>query len=287
MAANFGGGGQPSVSSEQIGSSQPSVVLPPDFAAVAVGGGSNFVRRRKVSISSAGTATFGSSILFGDNVPLPPISEAALPEIDESGQPINIGAAAVADALNWTGSCIMSLTKIPLPDVFVREQEELEQEEEGGADALERLGKDTGLIVSDQAADGIYRVPKSSAMCGWWLCWRTLSRKSSIEDLEKLEAKNDVEMFNKALEEGGKKGEPFKFPQAPKLVLARKCNLGMPKSICDVLITMTNLSLLKSKSFSVFCLASLIAVTGKLLLYFECRYVRLLINNAFFGGNGE
>lgn len=58
------------------------------------------IRKRKVSFNSGApsAAQFGSSILFGENVPLPP----------------NVAAVPTEDDANWTGSCLMSLTKVVL-----------------------------------------------------------------------------------------------------------------------------------------------------------------------------
>lgn len=207
------------------------------------------VRRRKTTM---GTSQFGSNILFGDNVPLPPINEASVP-----------AEGAPQDA-NWTGSCLMSLTRIPLPDVF--------EAEDGGvgvgvggvvedeAKLWDRLKSETGLNLADAPADGIYRVPRSHSMCGWWLCWET-RRKHSAELA--AEEEDEMERLKRSLKEDGDRSlRPMKFPQRARLVLVRRC-VFLPKSMFDVLVTMMNLSLLKAKSFLIFCLSSLITVMGE------------------------
>ncbi|CDS42798.1 Major facilitator superfamily locus tagral substrate transporter [Echinococcus multilocularis] len=224
-------------SGDQIGCSQASMEM------------ADGVRRRKVTV---GTSQFGSGILFGDNVPLPPINEASVPV-----------EGAPSDA-NWTGSCLMSLTRIPLPDVF---EVEKESAGEGGGVVVEdetrvwdRLKSETGLNLADAPADGIYRVPRSHSMCGWWLCWETRRKQSSELATEEGE---EMERFKRALvEDGDSSAQPTRFPQRARLVLVRRC-VFLPKSMCDVLVTMMNLSLLKTKSFLIFCLASLIAVMGE------------------------
>ncbi|VDD78538.1 unnamed protein product [Mesocestoides corti] len=224
-------------SNEQVGNSQASMAIQDEL------------RRRKVCVS--GTSQFGSSILFGDNVPLPPINESSVPEEGVPG-----------DA-NWTGSCLMSLTKIPLPDVF--ENKEATSGTDSEAYLWDRLRAETGLNLSDTPADGIYRVPRSHSLCGWWLCWKT-QRTHSLDrgDMD------SVERLKRALMEDGDRAADKKFSRRAHLVLRRKCDF-LPKSMCDVLVTMMNLSLLKSKSFLLFCLASLIAMTGAYVpLFFVC-----------------
>ena len=204
------------------------------------------VRKRK---TTGRTSQFGSSILFGDNVPLPPINEAGVPE---DGIP--------ADA-NWTGSCLMSLTKIPLPDVFETGGEGAEDDE---GKLWDRLKSETKLNLTDGPADGIYRVPRSHSLCGWWLCWETQRKHSEDVDVDEMD---EMEHFKRSLLKDNKDGENAKehhltkFTQRPHLVLIRRC-MFLPKSMFDVLMTMMNLSLLKKKSFLVFCLASLIGVLG-------------------------
>lgn len=195
---------------------------------------------------TAGTSAFGSSIQFGDNVPLPPISGAS---VSDKG---NLNDA------NWTGSCLMSLTKIPIPDVFENDKVE-ENEAEQEAKVWDRLKAETGLNLTEKRADGIYRVPRSFSLCGWWLCWQTQKgpRVSSSDELD------EMEKFKRTVMEGGGSGyQLMKYPPKPNLVLIRRC-VYLPKSMCDVLVTMMNLSLLKRGSFPIFCAGNAIAMLGK------------------------
>nr|CDS34258.1 monocarboxylate transporter [Hymenolepis microstoma] len=204
------------------------------------------IRNRKVSM---GTSVFGSSINFGENVPLPPINEVP---VLENGSPIDE---------NWTGSCMMSLTRIPLPDVFNEKKSKSELSEEEEAKIWDRLKADTHINLSDKPADGIYHVPRSHSLCGWWLCWKT-ERKQPEDD----EESDEMEHFKRSLFVGDKP----EVSRKPRLVLVRRCT-SLPKSMFDVLVAMMNLSLLKSFSFAMYCLASLIAVLGMYVpLFFVC-----------------
>ncbi|VDL95180.1 unnamed protein product [Schistocephalus solidus] len=204
---------------------------------------------------------FGSSLTFGDHLPLPTTfgSMAATPGltvVTKDGQ----------DA-NWTGSCLMSLTKIPLPDVFEApaKKEEEEEEEEENAALWEKLKQDSGLLLTDTPVDGIFRVPRSKSQCGWWLCWRTHYYYSGDEEDGDRDELMKGKMPLKKLPEGQRPHK--KVPQLPRLpakaelVLRRTCEF-MPKSIWDVITTMLDFSLLKSKSLFLLCLSSLIAVIG-------------------------
>lgn len=208
--------------------SQSSLTVPQDAT-----------RNRKISF---GTSVFGSSINFGDNVPLPPINETSVPE---TGEP--------KDA-NWAGSCMMSLTRIPLPDVFkeVKQKRELTDEEEGKI--WDRLKAEVDLNLAEKSADGIYHVPRSASLCGWWLCWRT---QRKYED--DISENDELEQLKRALTESSTSIKKYK---KSKLVLVRRC-ATLPKSMFDVLVTMMNLTLLKSFSFAIYCLASLISAVGK------------------------
>ncbi|KAM7537440.1 hypothetical protein Aperf_G00000061611 [Anoplocephala perfoliata] len=210
------------------------------------------VRYRKTSM---GTAVFGSSINFGANVPLPPINEASVPE---DGAP--------SDA-NWAGSCLMSLTKIPLPDVSKEvdkpkpeSQKRLTMTEEEEDKIWDILKAQTNLNLTEKPADGIYRVPRSHSLCGWWLCWKTEKKHPESKDSD-----DEIEGFKRSLL-GADKSKLKKS----KPILVRRC-AHLPKSIIDVLMTMMDLSLLKSFSFSMYCLASIIAVMGVYVpLFFVC-----------------
>ncbi|VDM21307.1 unnamed protein product [Hydatigera taeniaeformis] len=224
-------------SEDQIGYSQASVEM------------ADGPRRRKTTM---GASQFGSNILFGDNVPLPPINEVSVPA---EGAPLDA---------NWTGSCLMSLTRIPLPDVFESEAKGVGTGDGGvvedEASFWDRLRSETGLNLADAPADGIYRVPRSHSMCGWWLCWET-RRKRSAELA--AEEEDGMKQLKRSLKEDGDRSlQPMRFPRHARLVLVRRC-MFLPKSMFDVLMTMMNLSLLKAKSFLVFCLSSLIAVMGE------------------------
>ncbi|VDL63687.1 unnamed protein product [Hymenolepis diminuta] len=240
-------------SAAQIDAAASKIFENPDTRVISsqasLGGGVGVpdgIRNRKISF---GTPVFGSSINFGDNVPLPPINEASVPE---NGAP--------TDA-NWTGSCMMSLTRIPLPDVFKKEKSKTELSEEEEAKLWDRLKAETDLNLVDKPADGIYHVPRSHTLCGWWLCWKT-EKKHPEDDGES----DETEQFKRFLIDGDKS----KVTKIPKLVLVRRC-ASLPKSMFDVLVTMMNLSLLKSFSFSMYCLASLIAVMGIYVpLFFVC-----------------
>ncbi|VDO13980.1 unnamed protein product [Rodentolepis nana] len=204
------------------------------------------IRNRKISM---GTSVFGSSINFGDNVPLPPITEVS---VLENGAPIDE---------NWTGSCMMSLTRIPLPDVFNEEKSKSDLSDEEEAKIWDRLKVETNINLSEKPADGIYHVPRSHSLCGWWLCWKT-ERTQSEDD----EEGDKMEHFKRSLFVGDKD----KMSRKPRLVLVRRC-ASLPKSMFDVLVAMMNLSLLKSFSFAMYCLASLIAVMGIYVpLFFVC-----------------
>nr|VZI45428.1 unnamed protein product [Spirometra erinaceieuropaei] len=147
-------------SAGSIAMSKSSIATPTTAAAlVATGGGAGEslaggmdglgVRRHKASSVSQ----FGSSLTFGDNIPLPTtigaVTAPGLAVVTKDGQDVN-----------WTGSCIMTLTKIPLPDVF----EEPPREEEESAALWEKLKQDSGLLLTDTPADGIFRVPRSKRM---------------------------------------------------------------------------------------------------------------------------
>lgn len=232
-------------SAAQIDAAASKIFENPDTRVISsqasLGGGVGVpdgIRNRKISF---GTPVFGSTINFGDNVPLPPINEASVPE---NGAP--------TDA-NWTGSCMMSLTRIPLPDVFKEEKSKTELSEEEEAKVWDHLKAETDLNLIDKPADGIYHVPRSHTLCGWWLCWKT--EKKHPEDDEESD---ETEQFKRFLIDRDKS----KVSKIPKLVLVRRC-ASLPKSMFDVLVTMMNLSLLKSFSFTMYCLASLIAVIGK------------------------
>lgn len=175
-----------------------------------------------------GASTFGSSIFFGDNVPLPLINEAS---VHEGGNPMDV---------NWTGSCLMSLTKIPLPDVFDKEGEDGEDSEGKIWDGLKSK---MDLNLTGKPTDGIYRVPRTLSLCGWWLCWQTQGEPDVTLD-----------------ESAGK--YRMKDALKPRLILIRRC-VYLPKSMLDVLMTMMNLSLLKSTSFAIFCAGSAIAMLGE------------------------
>lgn len=221
---------------DQVGSSQVSLSS----------GVPDGLRYRQTSM---GTSVFGSSIHFGANVPLPPINEASVPEV------------GVPSDANWAGSCLMSLTKIPLPDVFEEDksnperQRHLTMTEEEEARIWDRLKAEANLNLTEKPADGIYRVPRSHSLCGWWLCWKTEKRHSEFKDSD-----DEMEWFKRSLLDAVKSKS-----KKPKLILVRRC-AHLPKSIIDVLMTMMDLSLLKSFSFSVYCLASVIAVMGGLFL---------------------
>nr|VZI52428.1 unnamed protein product [Spirometra erinaceieuropaei] len=245
--------------------SKSSIATPTTAAAlVATGGGAGEslaggmdglgVRRHKASSVSQ----FGSSLTFGDNIPLPTtigaVAAPGLAVVTKDGQDVN-----------WTGSCIMTLTKIPLPDVF----EEPPREEEESAALWEKLKQESGLLLTDTPADGIFRVPRSKSQCGWWLCWRTHYYYSSDdeEDEVKEELTKEKVPLKKLPEDDRRQHRHMKVPQLPhlpekaELVLRRTCEF-MPKSIWDVITTMLDFSLLKSKSLFLLCLASLIAVIG-------------------------
>ncbi|KAM7537692.1 hypothetical protein Aperf_G00000061570 [Anoplocephala perfoliata] len=81
--------------------------------------------------------------------------------------------------VNRTGSCLMSLTKIPLPDVCDKEGEVGEDTEAKIWDALKSK---TSLNFTQEPADGIYPVPRSLSPCGWWLCWQTQREPSITSD---------------------------------------------------------------------------------------------------------
>ncbi|KAL5110853.1 Monocarboxylate transporter 3 [Taenia crassiceps] len=213
-------------SEDQIGCSQASVEM--------VDG----VRRRKTTM---GTSLFGSNILFGDNVPLPPINEGIpLPDVFEA-EDGGVGAGAVAGA----GGVVEDEAKL-----------------------WDQVKAETGLNLANAPADGIYRVPRSHSMCGWWLCWETRRKHSAELAAEEVDG---MECLKCSLEEDGDRSlQPMKFPQRARLVLVRRC-VFLPKSMFDVLMTMMNLSLLKAKSFLIFCLSSLIAVMGAYVpLFFVC-----------------
>nr|CDS34256.2 monocarboxylate transporter [Hymenolepis microstoma] len=189
------------------------------------------VRRRKTTM---GTSIFGSTIQFGDNVPFP-----------DKGNSTDV---------NWTGSCLMSLTKIPIPDVFENDKEE-ENEEDYEAKIWDRLKAEGGLNLTEKRADGIYRVPRYFSLCGWWLCWQTQEKHS-------VSSGDEAERFKRTVVKGGESGDQLmKYPPKPNLVLIRRC-VYLPKSLCDVLVTMINLSLLKSSSFAILCAGNAIAMLG-------------------------
>ncbi|KAL7063898.1 hypothetical protein AAHC03_05283 [Spirometra sp. Aus1] len=261
-------------SAGSIAMSKSSIATPTTAAAlVATGGGAGEslaggmdglgVRRHKASSVSQ----FGSSLTFGDNIPLPTtigaVTAPGLAVVTKDGQDVN-----------WTGSCIMTLTKIPLPDVF----EEPPREEEESAALWEKLKQESGLLLTDTPADGIFRVPRSKSQCGWWLCWRTHYYYSSDdeEDEVKEELTKEKVPLKKLPEDDRRQHRHMKVPQLPhlpekaELVLRRTCEF-MPKSIWDVITTMLDFSLLKSKSLFLLCLASLIAVIGMYVpLFFVC-----------------
>ncbi|BHF65242.1 hypothetical protein SprV_0200825200 [Sparganum proliferum] len=260
-------------SAGSIAMSKSSIATPTTAAALVItGGGAGEslaggvdglgVRRHKASSVSQ----FGSSLTFGDNIPLPTtvgaVTAPGLAVVTKDGQDVN-----------WTGSCIMTLTKIPLPDVF----EAHPREEEESAALWEKLKQDSGLLLTDTPADGIFRVPRSKTQCGWWLCWRTHYYYSSDEEDEVEEELTKEKMPLKKLpEDDQRQHRHMKVPQLPhlpekaELVLRRTCEF-MPKSIWDVITTMLDFSLLKSKSLFLLCLSSLIAVIGMYVpLFFVC-----------------
>ncbi|VDN97047.1 unnamed protein product [Rodentolepis nana] len=197
------------------------------------------VRRRKTTM---GTSTFGSTIQFGDNVPFPLVNETSGPDKGNSTD------------INWTGSCLMSLTKIPIPDVFENDKEE-ENEVDYEAKIWDRLKAEGGLNLTEKREDGIYRVPRYFSLCGWWLCWQTQKKLSISSD-------DEMERFKRTVMKGLESGDQLmKYPPKPNLVLIRRCAY-LPKSMCDVLVTMINLSLLKSSSFAILCAGNAIAMLG-------------------------
>lgn len=164
----------------------------------------------------------------------------------------------------WSSiSLCFFVIQIPLPDVF-----KTSQDDDENTALWERLKQETGLYLTDTPADGIYRVPRTSSLCGWWLCWKT-HRVSHIDSNghEETNTGEKNKLWN--IEQDDKEVKKRRHRQSAKLVLQRTCTF-VPKSMWDIIATMMDFSLLKNKSFAIILITSLIATMGERpLLHFS------------------